>query len=87
MQPEKVEKAEPDCKPLDLFCHLNRLSRGLNRSGVEPTFFLEAAVESIDHMLPVVGPVMDTPFVDAIEKNVVKNVVDAIKNVGNKDTK
>ena len=83
---QKAQNIE-DCKPLDLFCHLQRFSSGMMKSGVEPTFFLEAAVESVDNMLPVVGPMMDNPFVDAIEKNIVKNVVDVIKSQPNQDDK
>lgn len=67
------------CEPLDLFCRLREFSEHMTR--VHPDVVLEAVVEIVDGMIPVVGPFLDNPVVDAIEKNAVKNIVEFVETM------
>lgn len=66
------------CQPFDLWCNIQHVLQ--HPPHLDPAIFAEAFVEMIDDHIPIIGPFLDNPVVDAIEKNTIKNIVEAFSS-------
>jgi hypothetical protein len=76
---DKAPTSKASCDPGDLWCRIGDFCRNITKSA-DPAIFMEAAIETVDHHIPVVGPFMDLPIVDGIEKNIVKNITSTLSS-------
>jgi hypothetical protein len=55
-----------------------KMGKDIDKEKEDLKIQVEALVEALDDMIPVVGKLMDLPFVNEIEKRIIENVVDYV---------